>query len=325
MNFTHFGRMVLAVAFATIVGIPLVSEGEEPQAPPQVEVVNADSVSTGGRFEGYLFLDVQGQPLPIQTDAEIEAFLAEAEIIETSSIPTGTTLPRKLTLKGEGFEASAVFKNVDIERRKVTEMINGRKHFSLVWHDSYRYDIAAYELDRLLGLDRVPPVVPRAIKQDSGAVSIWLTKTVMATDLARDLKVDPPDQKRWNQQRLIMQVFDNLVANRDSNLGNHLIDPNWRLWFIDCTRCFGATKKIFYPLEKISHCERDLWRSLKSIKEEEIQESLAPHLERPEIKALLARRDQIVQHFQKLIDERGEAAVLYDVDPPSETAPWAVD
>jgi hypothetical protein len=321
----RLSRMLLALACATTTGVPLVSAGEVRQAPPQVEVVNADSVSTGVRFEGYLFLDTEGQPLPIQTDAEIEAFLAEAEIVKTSSIPTGTTLPRKLTLKGEGFEAFAVFKNIDIERRKVTEKINGRKHFSLVWHDSYRYDIAAYEIDRLLGLDRVPPVVPRAIKQNSGAVSIWLAKTVTATDLALKLKVDPPDQERWNQQRLIMQVFDNLVANRDSNLGNHLIDPNWRLWFIDCTRCFGVTKKIYYPLEKISHCERGLWRGLKSLKEEEIQESLAPHLEQPEIKALMARRDKMVQHFQKLIDERGEAAVLYDVDPPSVMAPWGDD
>ena len=324
-KFTFLTRMLPAVACATIVGIPLVSGVEERQAPPQAEVVNTDSVSTGERFEGYLFLDTEGQPLPIQTDAEIEAFLAEAEIIKTSSVPTGVTLPLKLTLKGDGFEAFAAFKYADIERRKVTENINGRNHHSLVWRDSYGYDIAAYELDRLLGLDRVPATVPRAIKQDSGAVNIWLSKTVNAADLTQKLKVDPPDQERWIQQRLIMQIFNNLVANRDSNLGNLLIDPNWRLWLIDCSRCFGATKKIYYPLEKISQCERGLWQGLKSLNENEIRESLAPHLDRSEIKALMARRDKIVRHFQKLIDERGEVAVLYDVEPTSEQAPWAVD
>ncbi len=59
--------------------------------------------------------------------------------------------------------------------------------------------------------------------------------------------------------------------------------------------------------------------------EDEVRESLAPFLGQAEIKALMARRDKIVQHFQKLIDERSEAAVLYDVDPPSEKAPWADD
>ncbi len=57
------------------------------------------------RFEGYLYLDIEGQPLPIQSDAEIEAFLAEAEIVETQPVPTGITLPRRLMLKGDGFEA----------------------------------------------------------------------------------------------------------------------------------------------------------------------------------------------------------------------------
>ena len=77
--------------------------------------------------------------------------------------------------------------------------------------------------------------------------------------------------------------------------------------------------------EKTSHCERGLWQGLKSLNEDEVMESLSPHLGHAEIKALLARRDKIVQHFQKLIDERGEVAVLYDVEPTSEQAPWAVD
>jgi hypothetical protein len=324
-TFKYQMLVLLAAACAAIVEIPLVSGGEERQAPPQVEVVNADSVSTGVRFEGYLFLDTEGQPLPFQTDAEIEAFLAEAEIIETSSVPTGVTLPRKLTLRGDDFGACALFKDVDIFRHKVTEIINGRNRFSLDWHDSYRYDIAAYELDRLLGLDRVPPVVPRNINHNSGAISIWLAKTVNEFDRSRKLKVEPPDQGRWNQQRLLMQVFDNLVANRDSNLGNVLIDPNWRLWFIDCSRCFGITKSIYYPLKKITRCERGIWLGLKNLDETEVRKRLAPYLSLAEMDALLVRHEKMVKYFQELIDERGEAAVLYDVDPPSEKAPWAVD
>ena len=40
--------------------------------------------------------------------------------------------------------------------------------------------------------------------------------------------IEPPEIARFNQQRTTLRVFDNLVANRDSNLGNTLIDGNWR-------------------------------------------------------------------------------------------------
>jgi hypothetical protein len=285
----------------------------------------AEQEGPGPRFEGYLFLDTENRPLPFQSDAEIEKFLEQAQIVSSSHVPTGVTMPRKLVLRGEGFEAYAVFKSVDLTRRDVTDKINGRSHFLFEWKDSYRFDIAAYRLDRLLALDRVPPVVARQIDRDRGGVSAWLAQTITENERAGKISGDPPSSRRWNQQRLLLQVFDNLVANRDSNLGNHLIDPNWRLWFIDCTRCFGNTKTLYYPLKHIPQCERRMWNGLKNLEDDEVKEALAPYLSRAEIKALLARRDKIVDHFEKLIEQQGEAAVIYDVEPPTEKASWSDD
>ena len=38
---------------------------------------------------------------------------------------------------------------------------------------------------------------------------------------------------------------------------------------------------------------------------------------------VLVRRDKIVVHVQGLIDEWGEALILFDQRPPTDTAPWA--
>ena len=66
-----------------------------------------------------------------------------------------------------------------------------------------------------------------------------------------------------------------------------------------------------------------MWEGLQGSGENEIREALTPYLSKAEMKALLARRAKILRHFEKLIAEKGEAAVLYDIEPPSETAPWA--
>jgi hypothetical protein len=38
-------------------------------------------------------------------------------------------------------------------------------------------------------------------------------------------------------------------------------------------------------------------------------------LNRPEIRSVLRRRDALVQHFEKLLADRGEAAVFFTLSP----------
>ena len=42
------------------------------------------------------------------------------------------------------------------------------------YYESYRSEIAAYELDKLLGLGMIPPTVERHIKAEVGAAMLWV-------------------------------------------------------------------------------------------------------------------------------------------------------
>ncbi|MBD3873419.1 MAG: hypothetical protein IFK91_10965, partial [Acidobacteria bacterium] len=254
---------------------------------------------------------------------DIEQFLSTAAVVSMKRIPVGVSDPRKMLLAGQGVRLHAVFKNIDQKKRNIRDTTAGKSKIYLMWRDWYGYDVAAYHVDRLLGNDRVPPIIGRTIKRTEGSVQIWLEGAITENE-RREKAFAPPDIARFNQQKAILHVFDNLVGNRDSNLGNALIDRNWRLWFIDCTRCFGTSEDLLYP-HAITSCERRLWKVLRDLDQTEATQQLAPYLSKTEIRALMIRRDKLVEYIQALIDEWGETHVLFDLSPPTEIAPWGAD
>jgi hypothetical protein len=303
-------------------GAPWVFSGEGDLARAEAGQADAAPHAYGDRFEGYLFRDTDGNPLPFQSDREILEFLGAADVVSTSRIPVGVTRPRRVVLAGSGLRVSAAFKDVEEEKKNVRDPSAGRDgKLYLVWRDSYVYDVAAFHLDRLLGLDRTPPILIRKVKGTVGSIQIWLEGTITEAE-RRERSIDPPEIARFNQQRSTLHLFDNLVANRDANLGNTLIDGNWRLWFIDCSRCFGRSPDLLYP-EMVTHCDRRLWRALKKLDPDTAVEVLSPLLSGVEFEALFARRDKLVNLLQARIDELGEELVLFDQRPPTDTAPWA--
>jgi hypothetical protein len=89
-----------------------------------------------------------------------------------------------------------------------------------------------------------------------------------------------------------------------------LIGEDWKIWRVDFTRAFRLSKELRDPKDLV-RCDRQLFEKLKALDGNQVAEQTKHYLSKDEVKAVIARRDKIVQQFQKLISEKGEKEVLY--------------
>ncbi len=244
---------------------------------------------------------------PQFTEDQMRAFLLKAKVVKDKSAPKGITGVRRLTLSDGTMTHDASFQAIDEYKAKF-EGSDGTVEIN--FRDSYKYDIAAYELAKLIGLgDMMPVTVARKYQGKDGAMSWWLP--VKMDELTRlDKKIEPPDVGAWNRQMYRKRVFAELVYDTDPNLGNVLISAEWHLWMIDFTRAF----RLYHELrneKNLVRCDRQLLENLRKLNANELTARTKGFLTKPEIQGVMARRDKIVKYFEKLIGEKGEDQVLY--------------
>jgi hypothetical protein len=270
-------------------------------------------------FGDYLWLDVDGQPLPFQDHAKIRDAMRSARVVSREKIGRGRSGTERLTLESDGTRFHAAFRTVDLHLKEPsTTAMKRPKRF----RDAAIFECAAYQVSQLLGIRHVPPVVERRIDGRNGTVELWLEGTRSELELREQKRLRPPDLERWHQQRQVMYAFDCLIANFDRNRGNVMLDRNWNMWFIDHTRAFEPSSELLYR-KRLTACERGLWNSLREMDEDELRQRLEPFLEPRRISDLLNRRLNLIRHIQGLIDEHGEDAVIFDLRPPdTRKADW---
>ena len=244
----------------------------------------------------------------VLTGPAAETFLREAKIESSEDIGIGVTKPRKLTLSDGTTTSPAAWKTVDIFRRGLTRVTKGQVEVD--FRDSYKFEIAAYELDKLLGLGFVPPTVERKIKGETGSLSLWVQGTISEWDRQQEnLPISSP--KAYVEGMLTLRLFHQLTHNIDyKNVRNVLIGDG-QVWAIDHSRAFRNKKELIEEI-KLQRFSRSALEALRGLTMETLLEPLGKWLQKRQLEAMLARRDLIVERADKLIAQRGAEAVLFD-------------
>lgn len=223
-------------------------------------------------------------------EAEIEEFLKTVKPTRTDNLGTGVTRPKKATLPPGGLVDAMAWKPI-------------RPGVYSGYRESYKHEIAAYELDKHLALRMIPPTVERSLEGDMGAAVMWASPTKSFKDLGGvpgQGKIPGPPPARignWMQQLTRAKMFDNLIGNIDPNLGNWLVDPEWNLILIDHTRAFVTNNNLYHQLSSI---DVELWNKMKALDEAALTTVVGAWLDKGAIKAMLQRRDKMQPIVEKL-------------------------
>jgi hypothetical protein len=236
-----------------------------------------------------------------------EEFLQKASIEKAVPAGSGVTDSFRLTLKDGELTHDAHFQSVD--EKALRKDVGDRYELGFV--DSYRYNVAAYRLARLLGLeDMVPVSVEREWKSRKGAMTWWVDDVWMDEGRRSEKDVRPPDGARWSRQSEKVRLFSELIYDTDRNRSNVLITRDWGVWMIDFTRAFRPAAEL-RSADELLRCDRRVYEKLVALSREALTASLGDLLTAPEVEGVLARRGLLLAHFGERIRERGESAILY--------------
>lgn len=223
----------------------------------------------------------------------VEQWLREAPIERSEDIPVGVTKPTRVFFGGEGPARSAAWKPL---------MPGIYKGF----RESYKAEIAAYELDKLLGLGMVPPTVERRIRGARGAIVMWV-EGVKGWDIENP--VVGPDPLAWTREVVRMKMFDQLIGNIDRNAGNLLYDGDYHIVLIDHSRAFTSVTDL-RRMSPPTRIDRELWTRMEKLTLPDLETALGAWVGRSDLRSILTRRDRMKRQIEEMVRERGELVFI---------------
>jgi hypothetical protein len=283
-------RLGIATALAAVVWLPThdVRLRAQPQAAPSTPAAVAQE--TWEQYQG----------------AAAEKFLKDARVRSMKNLGTGVTLPQKAELLLNGVTHNAVFKTIDERKLGITQFGNSAE---MNFQDSWQLEVAAYIVDRTIGLKLVPATIERHINNNLGSLQWWVQSRFSEAE-RRKQNIEPPDRDAWDRVWLRMYLFDQLIANIDRHMNNILITEDFDLRLIDHSRSFRTTKELKDP-QVFTRFSRELVEGIKKLELQDMKKRVGKYIDDGQIKAMLFRRDLILKLVNERVAKLGEAKVLY--------------
>ncbi len=229
---------------------------------------------------------------------DLEYYLSRAAVVDVNrrAVP-GRTAPWRIKLDYRGVERRAMFKVIDAPRPESLP-------------ESYKYELSAYALDKLLDLNRIPPTVEREIEGTRGSLQM-LVENCMGMDEQQIKNIAPPDSQAFANALDEINVFENLCYSKRQELEDILIHKqSWKIFRVDFSQAFDPAPDLI-PEQEIRRCSKKLFQNLQNLSDEVIKARLKNYLNDEEIAALISRKTRIIEMLNKLIKEKGESAVLF--------------
>jgi hypothetical protein len=236
---------------------------------------------------------------------EIENYLKTADVVSRRVISKGRTRAWDIHLDDGKTKRIARFKHINLIRPEN------------LLADSYTYEVAAYELDKMLELEIMPPIVERkineiggqAINPIKGSVQFFI-EDCFSLEKKQKNKMKPPDEKRFRDELAQVSIFENLTYNKRVNADVLIHESNWKVCRVDFSQAFAPVPDLF-PDFKPSRCSKKLFHNLKKLDQKTIQAKLGNFLCAEEIENLTARKELIIKKMEELIAQKSETAVLF--------------
>ena len=255
----------------------------------------------------------QFTPQEIAQRENVERFLLSAVIVDSKPLGEGVTRPFRLTLRADGVERQGLWKNVTTDPGGIL--------------DEWRFEIAAYRMDKLLGLGMVPETVEREFRGARGSLQLWVeTASSLLDVMEKGIRIPDEAGPRVENMKYITRAFDSLIANEDRTQQNVRYTADWSTILIDHSRAFRSDPDSFRTLYfgrhgtkksaagrpfLIRRLPRAFVDRLKALTVEDVCAAEGPYLTGDEARAILARRDLLLGEIEEMMKELGGDRIFY--------------